>query len=242
MKTKLITILSSVLILSACGGGGGGSDGGNSSYQDIPAPDSEIISYITKSNIDFFPGLNGRPAGTWRWAAPASINVYVPLPINVTEQDYQTKVRNSIATINAKLIGDLTLTEVNTVPVAGNYISVSYNTSYVPNGSTDYASYCANVSEAPNQSGFIFPDANGDIDKVNAIGTKPVYLNIGNGHCNVTQAIVTHEFGHTLGLAYHFPDFGDAPLFKDALFDVLATLYGNPKSTIAANLVVKRSR
>ena len=74
----------------------------------------------------------------------------------------------------------------------------------------------------------------------NGIGSNPVYLNLGNGHCNVTQDIVTHEFGHALGLANHFNGFGNGPAISAAYWDVLATLYANPQSTTAANLSVRR--
>jgi len=62
-----------------------------------------------------------------------------------------------------------------------------------------------------------------------------------NGRCNVTQEIVTHEFGHALGLANHFDGFGTNDTSSTAFWDVLATLYSNPQSTVTANLKVKHA-
>ena len=53
---------------------------------------------------------------------------------------------------------------------------------------------------------------------------------------------MTHEFGHALGLAYHFDGFGgDGPAIASTFWDVLATLYGNPQSTVSSNLTVRRA-
>jgi hypothetical protein len=73
------------------------------------------------------------------------------------------------------------------------------------------------------------------------IASNPVFVNLGNGHCDVTQDMVTHEFGHALGLANHFKGFGTGDAISPAFWDVLATLYGNPQSTTAQNLIVRRT-
>ena len=101
---------------------------------------------------------------------------------------------------------------------------------------TNYSGFCANVSTGPNLGNPIQPD------NQNGIASKPVYVNLGNGRCDVTQEIVTHEFGHALGLAYHFDGFGgDGPAIASTFWDVLATLYGNPQSTVSSNLAVRRA-
>ncbi len=222
-------------ILSACGGGGG-SDNSTDSASSVTVSDAQVVANVKASNIDFVPFI--RPAGTWRWSGtPAQhITVYVTPATagNATEQDYAAKTQTAIATLNTRLAGLLVLDAVSSVPASGNYIHVSYGTSYVPPGSTDYASYCANVSTAPGVGNMILPDAQ------NGIASSPVHVNLGNGHCNVTQYIVTHEFGHALGLATHFAGFGnDGP--ESAYWDALATLYGNPASTESTSLVVKRA-
>ncbi|CAJ2902814.1 hypothetical protein [Burkholderia pseudomallei] len=234
------------LMLGACGGGGGdeasstASTGTNSSAgtDNVTATDAEVVANVKSSNIDFLPA--NRPAGTWRWSGTPSqhILVYVPTPTsgNSTEQDYAAKANNSITQINAKLNGLLVLESTAAIPTNSNYIRVSYGTSYVPAGSTNYQNYCANVSTAPSVGNVIQPDSQ------NGIASNPVYLNLGNGHCDVTQDIVTHEFGHALGLASHFNGFGgDGPSISTAFWDVLATLYSNPQSTPASSLVVKRA-
>jgi hypothetical protein len=246
IPTHYLPIFGLAIALAACGGGGSDSSNGGSGSPaasvDVPAPDAQIVSYLKASNIDFARAANGRPDGTWRWPNTPDRHVPVYLPPaaagNATESDYASKVAVGVNILNTKLSGLLTLDLTSTRPASGNFIQVSYLTSYVPSGSTDYASYCANVSTAPNIGSVIVPDA------ANNIVTSPVYINLGNGHCNVTQDIVTHEFGHALGLAIHFASFGDAPVnsWNNAYFDVLATLYGNPKSTPAANLVVKRAK
>lgn len=244
-RKHYLTGLGLALALSACGGGSdsGSANGGNPvAAADVPAPDAQIVSYLKTSNIDFARAANGRPDGTWRWpnTPDRHVAVYLPTPAagNSTEADYANKVTVGVNLINAKLSGLLVLDVTNTRPASGNFIQVSYLTSYVPSGSTDYASYCANVSIAPNIGAVVVPD------KGNNIVTSPVYVNLGNGHCTVTQDIVTHEFGHALGLAVHFASFGDAPVnsWNAAYFDVLATLYSNPQSTPAANIVVKRAK
>jgi len=248
---QAIGILGLAFLMSACGGGGdshSANGGGNVStgnpapITNVLAPDAQIVAYLKSSNIDFIPGANGRPEGTWRWPATPDqhVAVYLPAPAtgNATEQDYANKVTTSVNLINAKLSGLLVLDLTGTRPASGNFIQVSYLTSYVPQGSTDYAGYCANVATGPNIGSMIVPDAG------NNIASGPVYVNLGNGRCNVTQEIVTHEFGHALGLANHFASFGDAPVnsWTSAYFDVLATLYGNPQSSPAANIVVKRAK
>ena len=248
---QMICILSLTLLMSGCGGGsesapsngsGNVSAGNPPGSTTVPAPDAQIVAYLKSSNIDFIPGANGRPEGTWRWPGTPDrhIVVYLPSPApgNATELDYANKVAASVSLLNVKLSGLLVLDLTDTRPPGANFIQVSYLTSYVPQGSSDYASYCANVATGPNIGSMIVPDAG------NNISSGPVYVNLGNGHCNVTQDIVTHEFGHALGLANHFASFGDAPAnsWTSAYFDVLATLYGNPQSTSAANLVVKRAK
>lgn len=225
MKLNLIAIALVCGGLSACGGG-----------DNVSANDGDVIANIKSSNIEFSSA--NRPAGTWRWLGTPQqhVSVYVTPPAagNATELDYSGKTQNAIAQINAKLRGLLVLDAVNSIPASGNYIHVSYGTSYVPPNSTDYASYCANVATGKNMGNPIQPGSQ------NGIGSNPVYLNLGNGHCNVTQDIVTHEFGHALGLANHFNGFGNGPAISAAYWDVLATLYANPQSTTAANLSVRR--
>jgi hypothetical protein len=81
----------------------------------------------------------------------------------------------------------------------------------------------------------ISPDTSG------GIATNPVYINLGNGNCDVTQDIVTHEFGHAMGASNHFSGFGDGASISSAFWDVLATLYANPPLTTSGNLVVRRA-
>lgn len=200
---------------------------------------ARIIANVRSSNIDFRPAHVSRAAGTWHWSgSPARpVMVYVPQPGNRTEQEYASKVNQSISQINNKLAGALVLEAVTAIPRSGNYIRVSYDTAYVPPGSTNYSSFCANVSTGPRLGTPISPDRNNGI-------AAPVYLNLGNGRCNVSQDIVTHEFGHALGLANHFDGFGanNTPPISSEFWDVLATLYGNPRSTPASDLIVKPAR
>ena len=239
MKYSSLKVAAAIFVsvgLVACGGGGsdGNTSGGNTA---VAATDAEVVADLKSSNIDFIPA--NRPAGTWRWPGTPSqhVLVYVPTPTigNATEQDYAAKVATSIAVLNTKLTGLLVLESTNSIPQSGNFIQISYGTSYVPPGSTDYASYCANVSTGPGLGNIILPD------NQNGIASSPVYINLGNGHCNVTQDIVTHEFGHALGLSAHFNGFGTGDSTSSVYFDVLATLYGNPQSTTANNIVVKRA-
>lgn len=242
MIVKKITTISGLVALSclvvACGGGSdsstGGSNTGTQPGAGIVSPsDAQVVSLVQATNIDFVPGANGRPAGTWRWSDTPSrhITVYIPTPAaGTTAQDYAAKVSTSVALINNKLAGLLVLDTSNTLPTSGKFIQVSYGTSYVLPGSTDYAAYCANVATGPSTGSMIMPDSQ------NGIFSNPVFINLGNGRCNVTQDIVTHEFGHALGLANHFDGFGTNDTSSTAFWDVLATLYSNPQSTLTANL------
>lgn len=247
-KLKMIggSVALSCLVV-ACGGGGsdsgsstGGSNTGTQPGAGIVSPsDAQVVSLVQATNIDFVPGANGRPAGTWRWSDTPSrhIAVYIPTPAagDTTAQDYAAKVGTSVALINTKLAGLVVLDTTNTLPTSGKFIQVSYGTSYVLPGSTDYAAYCANVATGPNTGSMIMPDSQ------NGIFSNPVFINLGNGRCNVTQEIVTHEFGHALGLANHFDGFGTNDTSSTAVWDVLATLYSNPQSTVTSNLKVKRA-
>lgn len=232
-----------ITLLTACGGGGGGgSDNGSNQSDNVTATDSEVVADLKSSNIDFLPVIApvNRAPGTWRWpSTPAQhVLVYLPTPTigNATEQDYATKTQNAITQINSKLTGLIIIESVSTAPSSGQYIQISYGTSYVPTGTTNYQSYCANVATGPSIGNVIQPDS------TNGINANPVYINIGNGQCTVTQDIIAHEFGHALGLANHFNGFGGSgPAISTAFWDVLATLYNNPQATIATNIIVKRA-
>lgn len=200
--------------------------------------DKQIVANVKFSNIDYKPSYYGRAEGTWRWqnAVNPRIAVYIPSGSNSQERDYGDSVRYAIEITNRKLEGALTL-EAVTQPPAGNHIQISYNTSYVPPGFTDYASnnYCANVSTAPGSGTPIVPDWK------NGIASTPVYINLGNGKCVINTDLVVHELGHALGLAEHFSGFGIGPAVSDDYWDVLATLYNNASATKAENIVVKRA-
>jgi hypothetical protein len=227
MKTK--TIVTNILLglsLAAC--------------VNHSVKESTIIAAIEESNIEFAKNANGRPSGTWRWPGTPSqpVTVFLVAPNNQQERDYADKVNRAIAQINASLYGLVLLTKTEVSPSSGNYIRVSYGTSYVPNGSHDYSAYCSNVSTGPGLGVPIVPDAK------NGIAATPVYINLGNGHCDVTVDMVTHEFGHALGLAKHFDGFGrggTSPI-SNLFWDVLATLYANPASTLAGSISVRRAR
>jgi hypothetical protein len=126
--------------LTACGGGGsdsGGSSNGSNQSENVTATDSEVVTNIKSSNIDFLPVISpvNRAPGTWRWpSTPAQhVLVYLPTPTigNATEQDYATKTQNAVTQINQKLTGLLIIDVVSTAPSTGQYIQVSYGTSYV---------------------------------------------------------------------------------------------------------------
>lgn len=245
---KLASItLSVTALLSACGGGGGGDGAENTPSQPVAqAPsasltDAQIIADIKLTNTNYDTGPDGlpvsnqRPMGTWRWPSTPDqhILVYIPRPNGPVEEDLANKVSAAIKTYNAKLSAYFILEAVNVLPATGNVIQVGYNNSWVPPGSTDYNSYCANVSNVAGFGSLINPDRQNKIQ-------NPVFMNLGNHHCNVTQDIVNHEFGHALGFAVHFDVFGNTKS-PDNFWDVLATLYGNPPSTLADNLVIKRA-
>jgi len=231
-----------VVALSACGGGSD-SNAGTSPPPVIgqanTLTDAQIIAAIkaTNSNWEGPNGYlsNGRPPGTWRWPnTPGQhIFVYIPAASNAVEQELARKVNTAISTYNKKLGAYFVLEAVNVVPAGKNVVQIAYNNSWIPPGSTDYNSYCANVSNVSGSGSMITPDSKNNI-------VNPVYINLGNNHCNVTQEIVDHEFGHALGFNVHFNVFGNTTS-PDNFWDVLATLYGNPQSTLAENLVVKRA-
>lgn len=231
----MISTLPLVAALAACGGGGNATDRADPA-PDVSVSDAQVMADLKSSNIDFLP--TNRPAGTWHWPSTPAQHIPVlvtpPTAGNATEQDYAAKTQTAITTINRRLTGLLVLDAVTVAPASGNYIHVTYGTSYVPPGSSDYQSYCANVATAPGVGNPIQPGSD------NGIASRPVHVNLGNGHCDVTQAIVTHEFGHALGLATHFAGFGnDGP--ESAFWDVLSTLYANPAGTPAGNVLIRRA-
>jgi len=208
--------------------------------EDFKASDSEIREFIKSSNIDY--SIANRPAGTWRWLGtpqlPITVYITPPAAGSAVERDYARKTRKAIKQINSKLKGLLVLDAVTTPPASGNHIIVSYGTAFMPEGSTEYAKYCSNVAVGKKDDcGQILPNS------ANGIGSSPVYVNLGNGYCDVTQDVVTHEFGHALGLSYHFTGFdGSGLAISTAYWDVLATLYANPPATAAASLTIRRAR
>lgn len=214
-------------LLAACGGGGN---------DDATVSDAQVTGYVAVSNIN---GLGGTGNGTNRWTASGNavptVGVYIPAPNGAVETDLALKARAAIADVNRHLPGGVVLAETATPPATGGYLRVSYLTSYVPAGSTDYASYCGNVATGASLPNVVPASASGDRNQTVA------WVNLGNGRCDVSQDIVTHEFGHALGLGTHFEGFGNGPAISRAFWDVLATLYANPVRTPAAQLVVRRA-
>lgn len=247
-----LVLLFMVMSIAACGGGGGEQDSssqqgasiqqGGSTQQEsntvAAMTDSDVQLTVQQSNISRFDIMPN--AGTFRWvgvngAAP-EIPVYIPTAVDAIQMDLASKVRVAIADINRKSGNRIALTEVSSLPSASGYFRVSYLTSYVPPGSTDYASYCANVATGPSigtviQPNFTTHEFNGAI----------AWINLGNGYCDVSQDIVTHELGHALGLAGHFDGFGDGSAISANFWDVLTTLYSNPVKTPSSQLSVTRA-
>ena len=207
---------------------------------DLPysATDSQITAYVKLSNIDYSPKLNGRPSGTWRWhnTVVQPISVYIPAPSNTQEQSYFEAINAALVLMNTKLNGTLVL-KATSSPALANHIQISYNTSFIPQGFAEHSGgeYCANVSSAPNSGNPIVPSWD------NAVATNPVYINVGNRQCTVTQDIIVHEFGHALGLTNHFKGFGIEGVISEQYWDTLFTLYNNPPSTTESGIAVKRA-
>lgn len=231
------------MTLTACGGGGsdnGGNVGNNPQPPVTSTPttltDAQVLTDLKITNIDELPGGNGRAPGTWRWATTPDqpLLVYIPVPSNTVEQDLANKVNVAISTYNSKLGAYVTLQAVNTMPTTTtNFIQIGYNSSWIPPGSTDYNSYCSNVSDVYGAGSTMNPTVRNTIE-------NPIYVNLGNNHCAVTQDIVNHEFGHALGMGVHFDVFGNTKS-PDNFWDVLATLYGNPIATTSDKIVIKRA-
>jgi hypothetical protein len=239
MTFKYALAVSTLTLLAACGGGGGGTENTSTTISTSVATDAEIRQLITDSNILAHDPTNPA-AGTVRWTGinnlPPQISVYIPTPTNATETDYAAKVRVAITDTNRKTGGRISLSEVSSIPTSGGYLRTSYLTAYVPQGSTDYASYCANVSTGPNVGNVVQADS-----VTNDYNNVVAWVNLGNGSCNVTQEIVTHEIGHALGLRGHFTGFGYGDAISSTYWDVLSTIYGNPLRTTAAQLTIYRS-
>jgi hypothetical protein len=240
IKFHHLLAVSAISLIAACGGGGGG-EAENTSAADSAAvaTDAQIRQFVNESNIVAHDPTNSS-AGTVRWtgvnnSAP-QIPVYIPTPTNATETDFAAKVRVAIADTNRKTGSRVALTEVNALPSSGGFFRVSYLTAYVPAGSTNYASYCANVSTGPNLGNVIQADS-----VSNNYNNTIAWVNLGNGFCDVTQSIVTHELGHALGLRGHFEGFGYGDAISASYWDTLTTLYANPLRTTASQLVIYRS-
>lgn len=225
----LNVLLLGLLVLAGCGGGG--------SSGDVTGSDGQVVSDISTSNINSW---SGGTSGTNRWVGVGTgvpqIAVFIPIPTTATETDLAAKARGAIAAHNRKLAGLVVFSEVSSAPTSGAYFRVSYLTAYVPPNSTDYSSYCANVSTAAGAPNVVNPSS-----PSGARNQTIAWINLGNGRCDVTQDIVIHEFGHGLGLGDHFRGFGDPEALSTEFWDVLATLYANPVRTPAAQLVVRRA-
>lgn len=232
------------MTLAACGGGGGddgGQVGNNPQPPVVSVPttltDAQVIAAVKVANSEWLVGGNGRAPGTWRWANTPEqpLLVYLPTPGNTVEQDLANKVNVAVNTFNSKVGAYINMQIVNTMPVTTpNFIQIGYNSSWVPpGGGASYDAYCSNVSDVYGAGSTMNPTPRNTIE-------NPIYINLGNNKCNVTQEIVTHEFAHALGLGVHFDVFGNTKS-PDNFWDVIATLYGNPVATTNENLVVKRA-
>ena len=250
-KYSITTLLAAAIFLTACGGGGSDSSVSTNSNTNTStntydtastsgpsaATDAEIINLLAIANS--CTATNASCGLIVRWngisnAAPV-INVYIPAPSNDVETALADKARTAIADINRKTSNRTVLTEVSQEPVSGGYMRVSYNTSYVPQGGNP-ASYCANVSTGPSIGTPIQGDPS-TFDLNNVVA----WINLGNNSCTVHQDIVTHEFGHALGLGWHFDGFGNGDAIDSKFWDVLTTLYANPVGTPYLNATVQRT-
>ena len=216
-----------ISLLSGCGGGN----------SDVAGPDAQFAVDISSSNIQSW---NGGNSDTNRWVGVCNsapqVAVYPPTPSNAVETGLSAKARIAIATINRRLAGLLRLGEVGAAPASGGHFRVSCLASYVPSGSTDYASYCANVATGPGVG-----DVVGATSPSGERNQKIAWIDLGNGRCDMTQDIVARERGHASGLGNHFQGFGYPDALSMQLRDVLATLYANPVRTPAARLAVRRA-
>lgn len=113
-------------------------------------------------------------------------------------------------------------------------IVFSLGTAYVPDGSTDYANYCANASNYLNASQYENPYTS------NATFTtrKLTFLNIDNIGCTSSNMIVVHEVAHAIGLLQHFSDYGLTDSWGSTTESVLKTLYFNSPNTPYTDAVV----
>ncbi len=247
---RLIRLFSAMSLVAAiaigCGGGGGG--GAVSSLSD-----AEVRAAISSVTIAYDDVYNGNAPLIRRYAAdPVSgmvnIRVSLPLATNAVESDYRQKFLNSVIFYNQLLSGYLNLDVTSASLTLDNvnnqgYWQVSYNTAYVPAGSTDYQSYCANVSDAANSGSSswsnILTAAWTYAD--NPLNRHVSWVNLGNGNCTLSQEIVTHEVAHALGLNRgHFSGFGIGSPTSSNLWTVLLTLYKNPMLTPVSQAVIYR--
>lgn len=224
MKMAL-TLIATLVALSACGGGGGGGGGGNTST----ASDTALLNYLDTTNVASvgFPWFSQFPGVVKRWA--------LPVPVKTNGEVRATAAMNAIESKLGYTVFDRT--SIANIPndTITRGVIFSQGTSFLPPGSNPQ-SFCANVAAGPNSGGYPgqFVQAPG------TISTK-LYVNLDNPQCAAGAEIVIHELGHALGLGSHFEGYGDSSgAISDNFWNVLATLYGNAAGTTKANVVIKK--
>lgn len=233
--------------LAACGGGGSGGD------RVEVLSDADVRESLQYGSFTYdLDVYDGYPAVISRyWADPVTnevvIRVYLPDAGDATEADARQKFLNSVSIYNQRLAGYVSLV-VGNAPLSFDttnnqgFWRVSYGTSFVPSGSTDYQSYCANVAGGPNTGSYllnVIPTASSSYSN-STINRMEWWINLGNGRCSLSQDIVTHEIGHALGLTGHFAGFGVGGAISDNMWTMLLTLYKNPNGTPLSQAVIYR--
>ena len=224
MKMAL-TLIATLVALSACGGGSGSGGGGNTST----ASDTALLNYLDTTNVASvgFPWFGQFPGVVKRWA--------LPVPVKTNGEVRATAAMNAIESKLGYTVFDRT--SIANIPndTITRGVIFSQGTSFLPPGSNPQ-SFCANVAAGPNSGGYPgqFVQAPG------TISTK-LYVNLDNPQCAAGAEIVIHELGHALGLGSHFEGYGDSSgAISDNFWNVLATLYGNAAGTTKANVVIKK--
>jgi hypothetical protein len=210
-------------VLAGCGGGGGGEGGGSAppgATSDTPPPtssedtsDATTRQTLQTTNLDVGPAGSSALGTLKRWS--------LPVPVKTNNDPRAAQAMDAIEKRLGTTIFDRT--SIANTPddsiTRGLIISVGTGDPQTPlcGSATGWGGNTSEISER-------------------------LFIGLDSATCTASLDSTIHQFGHTLGMARHFQNFGTGNTngnpIGELFWRVLRTIYSNPIGTTTANIVL----